>query len=133
MAKTEKKQEFAKFGLLEFIRMNIGKFKVSNYEGVLRAGKLNEALEAGLNEFNAKKIEVLGKFGIKPGDEVKNDHPNFKEIVNALNELANQESTISADKLQVFTADEFTADAIREGDLSYDEAGVLGKWLVKQK
>lgn len=130
MAKT--KTEMAQYALLEFISSKMGKFKASDYAGVQRAVKLTEIIDRALPEANEKRIEVFGKHGIKQGDSVTPEHAKFAELTADLDAIANEESSVSIKELQIFTVEEFERDAIVEGGLGYSEAGVLGKWLVKE-
>lgn len=131
MAKKRSNPEMAKNGLLEFISAKIGRFKASDYGGVQRAVKLTEIIDRALPEVNLKRVEVFTKYGIKPGESAAADHPKFAELTAELDVIANEDSPVSIKDLQIFTVAEFEKDAIIEGGLGYNDAGVLGKWLVK--
>lgn len=133
MAKAKAtKPEMAQYGLLEFLSAKLGNFKASDYGAVQRAVKLAEIIDRALPEANEKRIEVFGKHGIGQGESVTAEHPKFQELTADLNAIANEDSPVSIKELQIFTVEEFERDAIREGGLDYRDAGVLGKWLVKE-
>lgn len=135
MAKTTKaavKAKVVNFGDLFYIQSAMGQFKASDYAGVQRAVQLKEILDSGTAEYNIKLAALLNKFGFEQGDEVPADHPKRPEIQIEVNKLLNEDSSVLIRQLQIFTVEEFTKDAVVDGKLSYQDAGVLGKWLVKE-
>lgn len=131
IAKAAAKAEMAQYGLLEFISTNLSKFKASDYGAVQRAVKLAEIIDRGILEANQKRVEVFTKYGIKQGESAEG-HPKLAELVEELNVINNEESSVSIKDLQIFTVEEFEQDAMGKDGISYQDAGVLGKWLVKE-